>query len=53
MLDPVAVDALVAALDDDEPPLGARLAGQVPPPGTSLFRPVDGIDDHIVPEGEC
>jgi hypothetical protein len=52
VLYPIPVDAVVAALDDDELQLGAHLAGQIPPLGTGRFRSVDGVDDDVVPKSE-
>jgi hypothetical protein len=49
---PVPVDAVVAALDDDELQLRAHLGGQIPPLSTGRFRSVDGVDDDVVPKSE-
>lgn len=45
-------DAVIAALDDNEPQRRIRLPGQIAPLGAGLFRSADRIDDDIVPEGE-
>jgi hypothetical protein len=51
VLDPIPVDAVVAALDD-ELQLGAHLAGQIPPLRTGGFRSAYGVDDDVVPKSE-
>ena len=48
----ISENAIIAALDNNEPQLCVQLPGHIAPLGSSLIRSADCIDDHMVPESE-
>lgn len=52
MCQAILENALITAIDDNEPQFCVHLLGQIAPLGSSLFRSANCIDDDMVPEGE-